>query len=94
MKPDWSLIGVVRTLKHDIVFPDDPVAIFDYHKPSPNSVLKMLQDIFSRIETANIFFTNDLMVLIDIVLRQLTDRSHGDKVCTFIASFVANSSVN
>ena len=61
-------------------FIDDPVAIFDYHKPNPNTVLKILQDIFALKETSNIFFTNDLMVLIDIILRQLTDRCHGDKV--------------
>ena len=56
------------------------MAIFDYHKPEPTSILKMMQDIFSQKETSNIFFTNDLMVLIDIILRQFTDRCPGDKV--------------
>jgi len=67
---------------------DDPVSIFDYHKPNPNSVLKILQDVFALKETSNIFFTNDLKVLIDIILRQLTDRPHGDKVRTqFLSLF-------
>ncbi|XP_065060332.1 NCK-interacting protein with SH3 domain-like [Rhopilema esculentum] len=67
---------------------DDPVAIFDYHKPEPTSILKMMQDIFSQKETSNIFFTNDLMVLIDIILRQFTDRCPGDKVRTqFLSLF-------
>ena len=54
--------------------------MFSYHKPFPNSVLKILQDMFSNKETSGIFFTNDLMVLIDIILRQLTDLADGDKV--------------
>eukprot|EP00794_Sanderia_malayensis_P010019 gene10019-11042_t len=67
---------------------DDPVSLFEYHKPNPSSILKMFQDIFSLKETSNIFYTNDLMVLIDIILRQLTDRSHGDKVRTqFLSLF-------
>ena len=47
---------------------------------SPNSVLKILLDIFSSATTSGLFFTTDLMVLIDITVRQISDLSLGDKV--------------
>ena len=61
-------------------FPADPVAMFDFVHPCPDSVLKFLIDVFSAKETSEIFFTNDLYVLYDIILRQLVDREEKDKV--------------
>lgn len=59
---------------------EDPVRIFD-HQPAPmHSVLKLFIDIFSMDITASLFYTNDIKVLIDIVLRQLFDIPPGDKV--------------
>eukprot|EP00118_Oscarella_pearsei_P015869 m.146815 g.146815 ORF g.146815 m.146815 type:complete len:700 (+) comp38454_c1_seq4:14-2113(+) len=56
---------------------DDPVALL---RPlSPNSVLKLLLDIFSTGATSGLFFTTDLMVLIDITVRQIADLSLGDE---------------
>ncbi|EEB15455.1 conserved hypothetical protein [Pediculus humanus corporis] len=58
---------------------DDPVRIFE-HEPAPrNSILKIFIDIFSHRNTANLFYTNDVKVLIDIIVRQLADLSPDDQ---------------
>lgn len=40
----------------------------------------MLVDLFSIPETTSLFYTNDIKVLIDILVRQLSDLSAGDTV--------------
>lgn len=40
----------------------------------------MLVDLFSKPETAGLFYTNDNKVLIDILVRQLSDLSAGNPV--------------
>lgn len=62
--------------------PDDPVCIFKHQPQPPHSVLKFLQDIFASKDTASIFYHTDMMVLIDILVRQIADLSPGDKVLT------------
>ncbi|XP_076670690.1 NCK-interacting protein with SH3 domain [Andrena cerasifolii] len=57
----------------------DPVRIFDHEPPPPHSVLKLFIDLFSNDVTASLFYTNDVKVLIDIILRQLYDMFPGDK---------------
>ncbi|XP_063220969.1 NCK-interacting protein with SH3 domain isoform X2 [Bacillus rossius redtenbacheri] len=58
---------------------EDPVRMFD-HQPEPqHSVLKLFIDLFTNEITALLFYTNDTKVLIDIVVRRLTDLSPGDK---------------
>ncbi|XP_063267361.1 NCK-interacting protein with SH3 domain isoform X4 [Prinia subflava] len=59
---------------------DDPVCIFKHQPQPPHSVLKFLQDIFASKDTASIFYHTDMMVLIDILVRQLADLSPGDKI--------------
>lgn len=59
---------------------DDPVFVLKHTKPPINSVLKILVDLFSTPETSNLFYTNDIKVLIDILVRQLSDLSSGDPV--------------
>ena len=54
--------------------------MFEFAQSCPDSVMKFLIDLFASKNTSGIFFTNDLMVLIDIVLRQITDRPVKDKV--------------
>ena len=61
---------------------DDPVNIFGYLDRCPDSLLKFFEDIFSSETTSGLFFTNDLMVLIDIVLRQVLDLSPGEELRT------------
>ena len=58
--------------------PDDPVALLD--PLCPDSLTKFALDVFSSPETSGMFYTTDLMVLIDIVLRQISDLCPGDQV--------------
>lgn len=69
-------------ISHQILFIclGDPVALFEFVKSVPDSVMKLLIDLFASSKTSGIFFTNDLMVLIDIILRQIMDRPVKDKV--------------
>ncbi|KAM8915958.1 NCK-interacting protein with SH3 domain isoform 2-T2 [Spinachia spinachia] len=59
---------------------DDPVCMFKHTPPAPHSVLKFLQDVFASRETADIFYCSDMMVMIDIAVRQISDLSPGDKL--------------
>ncbi|XP_014908893.1 NCK-interacting protein with SH3 domain [Poecilia latipinna] len=59
---------------------EDPVCMFKHTPPVPHSVLKFLQDVFASRETANIFYRTDMMVMIDIAVRQISDLSPGDKL--------------
>ncbi|XP_036140325.1 NCK-interacting protein with SH3 domain isoform X3 [Monomorium pharaonis] len=58
---------------------EDPVRIFDHEPQPPHSVLKLFVDLFSNDTIASLFYTNDVKVLIDIILRQLFDMFPGDK---------------
>lgn len=64
------------------LLPDDPLNFFEDQpkRPTGNSVLKMFVDLFATRETAALFYTNDNKVLIDILVRQLSDLSAGDPV--------------
>ena len=46
----------------------------------PDSLTKILLDLFSDPLTSGVFYTTDLKVLIDIISRQLHDLAPGDKV--------------
>ncbi|XP_005992617.1 NCK-interacting protein with SH3 domain [Latimeria chalumnae] len=59
---------------------DDPVYVFKHQPQPPHSVLKFLQDVFACRDTADIFYHTDMMVMIDIVVRQIADLSPGDKL--------------
>ncbi|CAH1265549.1 NCKIPSD [Branchiostoma lanceolatum] len=61
---------------------DDPVHMFDHEPRPPNSLLKFLADVFSSEVTSGIFYTNDMMVLIDIIVRQVSDLPPGDEIRT------------
>ncbi|KAK3104104.1 hypothetical protein FSP39_024455 [Pinctada imbricata] len=59
---------------------DDPVRMFDYQTSQPNSVMKFMQDLYSQQSTATLLYTNDAKVLIDIIIRQLTDLQSEDQM--------------
>uniref|UniRef100_A0A8C2IQP7 NCK interacting protein with SH3 domain n=1 Tax=Cyprinus carpio TaxID=7962 RepID=A0A8C2IQP7_CYPCA len=59
---------------------EDPVCVFDHAPPAPHSVLKFLQDVFSSRDTSDIFYRSDLMVMIEIAVRQISDLSPGDRM--------------
>ncbi|KAL6442654.1 hypothetical protein ACFW04_002637 [Cataglyphis niger] len=74
---------VAKTFTEKILFlfnrEEDPVRIFDHEPQPPHSVLKLFIDLFSNDAIASLFYTNDVKVLIDIILRQLFDMFPGDK---------------
>lgn len=57
---------------------NDPVALLKHTAPPINSVLKILIDMYNLPVTASLFYTNDNKVLIDIIVRQLSDLSAGE----------------
>lgn len=57
---------------------EDPVAITE--PCCPNSLTKFLLDVFANRSTSGLFYTTDMMVLIDIVTRQLSDLGPGEEV--------------
>uniref|UniRef100_A0AAZ3P4G5 SH3 domain-containing protein n=1 Tax=Oncorhynchus tshawytscha TaxID=74940 RepID=A0AAZ3P4G5_ONCTS len=59
---------------------DDPVCVFKHAPPAPHSVLKFLQDVFASRGSANIFYRADMMVMIDIAVRCISDLSPGEKL--------------
>ncbi|XP_041744519.2 NCK-interacting protein with SH3 domain-like isoform X1 [Coregonus clupeaformis] len=59
---------------------DDPVCVFKHAPPAPHSVLKFLQDVFASRDSADIFYHTDMMVMIDITVRCISDLSPGDKL--------------
>ncbi|XP_023159534.2 NCK-interacting protein with SH3 domain isoform X2 [Drosophila hydei] len=56
---------------------DDPTRLLKHHNEHMNTVLRMFIDIFSHTYSASMFYTNDIKVLIDIVVRQLSDLDAG-----------------
>ncbi|KAF6206927.1 hypothetical protein GE061_018163 [Apolygus lucorum] len=58
---------------------DDPIEKLKVHDTPYHSVLKLLKDVFSSRSTAKFFYTNDIKVLIDIIVRQITDQPPNSK---------------
>ncbi|XP_071017563.1 NCK-interacting protein with SH3 domain-like isoform X2 [Oncorhynchus clarkii lewisi] len=59
---------------------DDPVCVFKHAPPAPHSVLKFPQDVFASRDSSDIFYRTDMMVMIDIAVRCISDLSPGDKL--------------
>ncbi|XP_062842233.1 NCK-interacting protein with SH3 domain-like [Trichomycterus rosablanca] len=74
----------VKTLSEKILLllnrAEDPVCVFKHAPPPPHAVLKFLHDVFASRDTADIFYRTDMMVMIDIAVRQISDLSPGDKL--------------
>ncbi|XP_075430635.1 NCK-interacting protein with SH3 domain isoform X2 [Ascaphus truei] len=64
---------------------DDPVCIFKHQPQPPHSVLKILQDVFASKDMANLFYHTDMLVMIDIIVRQIADLSPGDKRMEYLS---------
>lgn len=58
----------------------DPVALLKHTQPPINSVVKMFIDMYNLPVTAGLFYTNDNKVLIDIIVRQLSDLPAGEMI--------------
>lgn len=78
-----SELPVAKTFTEKLLFllnrEEDPVRVFEHQPAPPHSVLKLFKDLFSLEVTAALFYTNDVKVLIDIIVRQLADLSPGEK---------------
>ncbi|KAK7101543.1 hypothetical protein V1264_019909 [Littorina saxatilis] len=75
---------------------DDPVKSFDFKPQPPNSVLKLFHDLYADLTTADLLYTNDAKVLMDVIVGRMTNLSPGDEVrSSFLAlcqKVVQNSS--
>ncbi|XP_068714578.1 NCK-interacting protein with SH3 domain-like isoform X1 [Montipora foliosa] len=83
---------VCKVLSEKVMFllnrEEDPTTMFQYTKSCPDSVVKFLTDIFSSQTTSDFFYTSDMRILIEIVLRQLTDLSPGAELRTEFISLL------
>lgn len=59
---------------------EDPVKMFEHQSYPVQSQVKFMIDMFSHPGTASLLYVNDAKVLIDILIRNLTDLQPGDKV--------------
>ncbi|CAI9737609.1 Hypothetical predicted protein [Octopus vulgaris] len=57
----------------------DPLMEQGLMRTKSNSVVKFLRDMFSCEATGKLYYTNDIKVMLDIVLRNITDKPPGDK---------------
>ncbi|GIX85499.1 NCK-interacting protein with SH3 domain [Caerostris extrusa] len=58
---------------------EDPCKILTLSKDTANSVMKFMVDMFSFPELIDLFYLNDIKVLLDIIVRQLTDLLPGEQ---------------
>ena len=63
---------------------EDPAAIIGPRDDEVNSIHKLVLDVFSSEGCIGHFYTNDLMVLIDIIARQLADLGPGLQRYTYL----------
>ncbi|XP_062598756.1 NCK-interacting protein with SH3 domain-like isoform X2 [Saccostrea cucullata] len=59
---------------------EDPVKMFDHLTYPVQSQVKFMIDMYSQPGTASLLYVNDAKVLIDILIRFLTDLQPGDKL--------------
>ena len=78
MQYDSTLPFILLSMQWSTHITEDPVAISE--PCCPNSLTKFLLDVFSDRSTSGMFYTTDMMVLIDIVTRQLSDLGPGEEV--------------
>lgn len=58
---------------------EDSVHMFDHSPKNPNPSLKLLRDMLQSSDTAQLFYTNDVKVLLDILARNITDLTSEDE---------------
>ncbi|GFY44799.1 NCK-interacting protein with SH3 domain [Trichonephila inaurata madagascariensis] len=58
---------------------EDPCKILSHNKGTTNSIMKFMVDMFTFPELIDLFYLNDIKVLLDIIVRQLTDLLPGEK---------------
>ena len=63
-----------------LLLSEDPIRMFDHQTYPVQSQVKFMIDMFSQTGTASLLYVNDAKVMIDIIIRYLTDLQPGDKV--------------
>ncbi|XP_076073672.1 NCK-interacting protein with SH3 domain-like [Mytilus galloprovincialis] len=78
--------GTVKTFTEKLLLlfnrGDDPVKMFEFQTCQQNSVMKFVTDLYRDKSTASLLYTNDAKVLVDMIIRMLTDLQPGDEVRT------------
>ncbi|XP_030841299.1 NCK-interacting protein with SH3 domain [Strongylocentrotus purpuratus] len=72
----------------------DPVKVFDHCSDTQDSLLKFMADMFSSPVTSDLFYSNDMKVLIDIIVRLIKDSNPGDQVRTEYLSLIFSIFIN
>ncbi|KAG8193672.1 hypothetical protein JTE90_024035 [Oedothorax gibbosus] len=73
---------------------EDPCRILIDNESTPNSVMKFMVDLFSSPQLIDLFYLNDIKVLLDIIVRQLTDLLPGEKKRLYYLCLVRNLLMN
>ena len=76
------MANMFMVMKGLFYFSADPVKMFEHSSDTQDSLLKFMGDIFSSPTTCELFYSNDMKVLIDIIVRQISDLMPGDQVNT------------
>ncbi|CAC5411706.1 unnamed protein product [Mytilus coruscus] len=78
--------GTVKTFTEKLLLlfnrGDDPVKMFEFQSCHQNSVMKFVTDLYRDKSTSSLLYTNDAKVLVDMIIRMLTDLQPGDEVRT------------
>jgi len=69
-----------------VVVTVDLVKTLNDNMSTLSSVIKLLHDLYSDESTANLLYTNDADIVINVIIRQLTNLSAGDEVWLFLFS--------
>jgi hypothetical protein len=79
---------LTQKLVHLLLWEQDPISVLNQDSKCPDSVLKLLLEMFTCSMTADLFYTNDTKVLIDIVIRSLMNWEPGEKKRTLYLQLI------
>ena len=76
----YHYLSNLMAIPMKLLLSEDPIRMFDHQTYPVQSQVKFMIDMFSQTGTASLLYVNDAKVLIDIIIRYLTDLQPGDKV--------------
>ncbi|CAG7726569.1 unnamed protein product [Allacma fusca] len=79
---------LTQKIVHLLLWEQDPISVVNQDCKCPDSVLKLLLEMFTCSMTADLFYTNDTKVLIDIVIRSLMNWEPGEKKRTLYLQLI------
>ena len=77
----------IPPLHHKLTHLYSSESLTDYFPESEDGVRKIMLDLFGSPDTAELFFTNDVKVLIEVLHRNVIDRGEGDPVSSYLLCF-------